>query len=59
MSNDITFTPTSLLALEGFSDTDGASNLVDRKSKSAVCVLLGSNISHGVPVRNVLLLAPV
>ena len=40
----LSFHPTSLLQLEGFSDADWGTNLDDRKSINGLCIFLGGNL---------------
>ena len=44
ISYGLTFKPAQVLNLEGYSDSDWASNLDDRKSVRGVCIFLGGNL---------------
>ena len=44
MSHGLLFKPSSLFTLEGYSDSNWATNIDDRKSLSGICVFLGGNL---------------
>ena len=44
LSHGLLFKPASLFNLEGYSDSDWATNIDDRKSVTGICVFLGGNL---------------